>query len=143
MMRTHWTRLLFLALVTSIYLGHAVATFGGAAAPPDGWQIPAGAAAESNPEPVNASVLAKGQALYKAKCQRCHGADGSGHGPEADREHPAGDLSDGHAAARNPDGVMFYKIWNGRTKPKMPAMKMDLMRSDVWTLIQYVKTLRK
>jgi hypothetical protein len=46
-------------------------------------------------------------------------------------------------AARNPDGVMFYRIWNGRAKPKMPAMKADLTRTDVWTIVQYVKTLRK
>jgi hypothetical protein len=39
--------------------------------------------------------------------------------------------------------VMFYKIWNGRTKPKMPAMKADISPADVWAVIQYVKTLRK
>jgi len=50
---------------------------------------------------------------------------------------------DRRAAARNPDGVMFYKIWNGRANPKMPAMKTDITRADVWTLIHYVKTLRK
>jgi mono/diheme cytochrome c family protein len=109
----------------------------------DGWHIPESAAMERNPEPLNADVLAKGQSLYRAKCQRCHGADGSGHGPEADPNHPAGNLTDGRAASRNPDGVMFYKIWNGRTKPKMPAMKTDISPGDVWTVIHYVKTLRK
>ena len=109
----------------------------------DGWHIPEGAAMERNPEPLNADVLAKGQSLYRAKCQRCHGADGSGHGPEADPNHPAGNLTDGRIASRNPDGVMFYKIWNGRAKPKMPAMKTDIPRADVWSVIHYVKTLRK
>ena len=108
-----------------------------------GWQIPEGAAMERNPQPLNAAVLAKGQGVYKAKCQRCHGADGTGHGPEADPTHPAGDLTTGRVASRNPDGVMFYKIWNGRAKPKMPAMKSDITQADVWTVIQYVKTLRK
>jgi hypothetical protein len=28
-------------------------------------------------------------------------------------------------------------------KPKMPAMKMDITRDDVWIVINYVKTLRK
>ena len=109
----------------------------------DGWHIPEGAVTEPNPEPLNAAVLARGQSLYKAKCQRCHGANGSGHGPEADPTHPAGDLSDARRATRNPDGVMFYKIWNGRTTPKMPAMKTDITRVEVWTIIHYVKTLRK
>jgi mono/diheme cytochrome c family protein len=108
-----------------------------------GWQIPEGAAMERNPEPLNTAALARGQSLYKAKCQRCHGADATGHGPEVDPDHPAGDLTDRRLASRNPDGVMFYKIWNGRAKPKMPAMKTDITRADVWNLIHYVRTLRK
>jgi mono/diheme cytochrome c family protein len=108
-----------------------------------GWHIPEGAAMEPNPEPLNEAVLTRGQSLYKAKCQRCHGADGTGHGPEADPNHLPGDLTDGRRASRNPDGVMFYKIWNGREKPKMPAMKMDISRADAWKVIHYVKTLRK
>ena len=109
----------------------------------DGWHIPAGAATEINPEPNNPAVIARGQSLYKAKCQRCHGVDGSGHGPEADPDHPPADLTDAGRAPRNPDGVMFYKIWNGRAKPKMPPMKTDIARIDVWKVIHYVKTLRK
>ena len=58
-------------------------------------------------------------------------------------DHPPSDLTDGTRAARNPDGVMFYKIWNGRVRPKMPAFKTDVSREDVWTVIQYIKTLRK
>ena len=108
-----------------------------------GWHIPEGAAMERNPEPLNDAVLVRGQSLYKSKCQRCHGADGTGHGPEADPNHLPGDLTDGRRASRNPDGVMFYKIWNGREKPKMPAMKMDISRADAWAVIHYVKTLRK
>jgi mono/diheme cytochrome c family protein len=109
----------------------------------DGWNIPGGAATETNPVALNAGVLAKGKSLYKAKCQRCHGADGSGRGPDADPGRPPVDLTDGRRASRNPDGVMFYKIWNGRAKPKMPAMKSDIGSTDVWKVIHYVKTLRK
>jgi len=109
----------------------------------DGWTLPEHAAMERNPEPLTAAVLARGQSLYKAKCQRCHAADGAGHGPEADSEHPAGDLTDARRASRNPDGVLFYKIWNGRAKPKMPAMKTDVTRTDVWAVIHYINTLRK
>jgi mono/diheme cytochrome c family protein len=109
----------------------------------DGWHIPDGAAMERNPEPLNDAVLARGQSVYKAKCQRCHGSDGTGHGSEADPNHPAGDLTSGRLASRNPDGVMFYKIWNGRAKPKMPAMKTDISQADVWTVIHYVRSLRK
>lgn len=109
----------------------------------DGWQLPPGAAAEPNPIPASPEVLAKGQALYKSKCQKCHGPGGRGDGPDADADHKPGDLTDARRASRNPDGVMFYKVWNGRTKPKMPAFKTDISRTDVWTVVQFVKTLRQ
>jgi mono/diheme cytochrome c family protein len=108
----------------------------------DGWQIPEGAAGERNPVPVDSASLARGRRLYGSKCQRCHGVDGRGSGPDADPDHAPSDLTDARRASRNPDGVMFYKIWNGRAKPKMPAMKADISANDVWAVIVYVQTLR-
>jgi mono/diheme cytochrome c family protein len=139
-----WTVLCLALVVFCPTLGLEIAK--GAAQAPDGfegWRIPAGAAAEPNPEPLNPATLGRGHNLYRSKCQRCHGADGAGSGPDSDPGHPAGDLTDERRASRNPDGVMFYKIWNGRTKPKMPGMKADISQADVWALIYYVKTLRK
>ena len=139
-----WTLFLLFFLVLGPTAGIEIAK-GAAQAPDgsDGWQIPDRAATERNPEPENPATLGRGRSLYKSKCQRCHGADGSGNGPEADPDHPAGNLTDERRASRNPEGVMFYKIWNGRAKPKMPAMKSDLSQADVWALVSYVKTLRK
>ena len=109
----------------------------------EGWQIPDGAETERNPLSADPAVLARGQSLYRSKCQRCHGPEGRGNGPDGDPNRPPADLTDARRAARNPDGVMFYKIWNGRAKPRMPAMKTDMGRMDVWTVIHYVKTLRR
>jgi mono/diheme cytochrome c family protein len=109
----------------------------------DGWQIPDAAATERNPVPSDSAVLARGQAIYRSKCQGCHGVNGTGDGPYRDANHPPANLSDAHRASRNPDGVMFYKIWNGRSNPRMPAMKTDLSRADVWAVIHFVKTLRR
>jgi mono/diheme cytochrome c family protein len=134
------------ACAAAVHLGvvaHVAATPAQQPRTSDGWQLPASAAAEANPIPSTPEVLAKGKDLFKDKCQRCHGASGSGNGPDADPDHSPGDLTDGSRASRNPDGVMFYKVWNGRSKPKMPAFKADLAREDVWTIIQYVKTLRR
>jgi mono/diheme cytochrome c family protein len=109
-----------------------------------GWQIPEGAERERNPVPVDAAVIASGQRLYRSKCQRCHGLDGTGSGPDADSDHPPGDLTDNGRADRNPDGVMFYKIWNGRKSPKMIGVKTEgWSKEDVWTVIHYAKSLRK
>jgi len=109
----------------------------------DGWKLPASACCEVNPIPATERFLAKGKELFKTKCQKCHGPEGKGDGPDADPKHKPGNLSDSRRASRNPDGVMFYKIWNGRTNPKMPAFKSEMTRDDIWTVIQYVKTLRK
>jgi mono/diheme cytochrome c family protein len=109
---------------------------------PDSWQIPPNAAAEKNPVEASPAVLKKGLQLYNAKCERCHGSEGKGDGPDADPDAPPEDLTNPARASRNPDGVMFYKIWNGRKNPKMPAFKTDLSKNDVWTVINFVKTLR-
>ena len=131
-----------LALALAVVL-HSRVRATGQATDDDGWQIPATAGAEVNPVSVTDKVLAKGKDLFKSKCQRCHGLAGKGNGPDADPKHKPGDLSDSHRAVRNPDGVMFYKAWNGRANPKMPAFKSELSREDIWTVIQYVKTLRQ
>jgi len=108
-----------------------------------GWTIPAGAAQEPNPIAASPEVLAKGKSLFHSKCEKCHGKEGKGDGPDADADMPPGDLSDGSRAARNPDGVMFYKVWNGRKSPKMIAFKTELSKEEVWTVIHYAKSLRK
>src|SRR5262245_53235513 len=74
----------------------------------EGWQIPDTAATERNPIPIDSSVLVRGQKLYRSKCQRCHGVEGKGDGPDGDPKHAPADLTDGGRASRNPDGVMFY-----------------------------------
>ena len=143
---SRWFHAFIGAAVTAVWLSRAFAAMGSAAEAPSassGWHLPDSAVTERSPLTASAADLAKGQGLFKAKCHSCHGADGRGHGPDSDPAHPAGDLTDGRAALRNPDGVLFYKIWNGRANPKMPAMKLDLARDDVWRLVAYVKTLRK
>src|SRR5687768_5890472 len=109
-----------------------------------GWTIPPCAAQEQNPVAVTPEVLAKGKKLYEDNCQKCHGKTGKGDGPDIDPDNMPEDLTDPARAKRNPDGVMFYKIWNGRKSPKMPGVKTEgLSKDDMWTVIHFVKTFRK
>ena len=108
-----------------------------------GWTIPPDAAREANPVVLTPDVLQKGEKIYRGKCQRCHGREGKGNGPDADPDKPAGNFTDRMRLAFNPDGVMFYKVWNGRKSPKMPAFKTELSKEEVWTVIHYAKSLRK
>jgi len=108
-----------------------------------GWTIPPAGREETSPLKPTADVLKKGGSVFKSKCQRCHGKEGKGDGPESDPDGPAADLTDEARASVNPDGVLFYKIWNGRSNPKMPAFKSEMTKDDVWAVVEYVKSLRK
>ena len=109
----------------------------------EGWTIPATAKSEKSPMAGNADAAKKGKAVFESKCRRCHGADGKGHGPEADPKIPPADLT-AIKKDQNPEGVLFYKIWNGRAgvKGSMPNFKVQLVKDDVWRVIEYVKTLQ-
>ena len=108
-----------------------------------GWTVPQGAAAEKNPLTVTEAVLAGGKKLYGSKCVRCHGPEGKGNGVDGDPAHQNDmNLTLAARAARNPDGVVFYKVWNGRTSPKMPKFSEELTKEQVWAIVAYVQTLR-
>src|SRR6516225_3502439 len=115
------------------------------AANPNGWTLPANANDEKNPFAGDAKAVAAGKELFLKNCKRCHGPGGLGDGPDADPDSaPDMDLTVAKRAARNPDGVVFYKIWNGRKKPKMPAFKNEgLTQDQAWQIVTFVQTLRK
>jgi mono/diheme cytochrome c family protein len=109
-----------------------------------GWTLPPDAKEKKSPLTVDDNVLAQGKSIFKEKCQKCHGETGVGDGPDADPEYSEDmDLTNPKRADRNPDGVVFYKVWNGRRKPKMPVFKEELTEQQVWSVVAYVQTFRK
>ena len=99
---------------------------------------------EKNPFAGDPKAVAAGKVLYGKTCQKCHGPGGKGDGPDADPDAMQDmDLTNPRRAARNPDGIVFYKIWNGRKKPKMPAQKDKLTKDEVWQIVSYAQTLRQ
>jgi mono/diheme cytochrome c family protein len=112
--------------------------------PASGWTLAPDADTKANPLSVDAKVLATGKTVFKDKCTKCHGPSGLGDGPDADPDHRADmDLTNPKRADRNPDGVIFYKVSNGRKKPKMPPFKDELTENQIWSVVAYVQTLRK
>src|SRR5262245_8241442 len=108
-----------------------------------GWTLPENAADEKNPFAGDPKALETGKTLFKKHCERCHGPGGKGDGPDADPDVQEDmDLTVARRAARNPDGVIFYKAWNGRSKPKMPSVKDDLTKEQLWQIVSFVQTLR-
>ena len=112
----------------------------------EGWTIPPTAKAEKSPVAGVADAAKKGKSVFQSRCQRCHGPQGKGNGPEADPNVKPADLTQIKTDI-NPDGILFYKIWNGHqphagSKGSMPAFKVQTTRDEVWRVIEYVKTLR-
>jgi mono/diheme cytochrome c family protein len=109
-----------------------------------GWQLPPDAPDKTNPLTVNDTVLADGKKIFADKCRKCHGPQGLGDGPDADPERiEEMNLTNPKRAERNADGIVFYKVSNGRAKPKMPAFKDELNETQVWSVVAYVQSLRK
>lgn len=60
----------------------------------------------------------------------------------------AADLTDDLRTELNTEGVLFYKILNGRNKygkgptEDMPAFQGKLEKDQVWLLVEYLKVLR-
>jgi mono/diheme cytochrome c family protein len=115
-----------------------------APAQPNGWVLGEDADTKKNPLPADAATLATGKGIYKDKCQRCHGPGGLGDGADADPDARGDmDLTLAKRAARNTDGTVYYKVANGRKKPKMPAFKDQLNEEQIWAVVTYVQSLRK
>ncbi len=139
----------WLVAALAVWVGALVVTVSATSAAPQGgrgnggWALPPEAQTEKNPLTVNDAVLAGGKKVYEQKCQRCHGKTGKGDGPDAEAKNQGDmDLTVAARAARNPDGVVFYKIWVGRQSPKMPAMSEELTKQQVWAVVAYTQTLR-
>lgn len=117
----------------------------GGAAQYAGWFIPGDGANERSPLASVPGSAERGRAIFAANCARCHGPEGKGNGPASDH---AADLTDDLRTSLNPEGVLFYKVWNGhavqlRTQvDDMPAFKDKLSREDVWAVVEYLKVLR-
>lgn len=122
------------AVAAALCLGFA----GGVSAQYQGWTIPDTAKTEKSPVKSAADAAKKGKALFASNCAKCHGPEGKGDG--ADSDHAA-DLTDEFRTELNPEGVLYYKIWNGHTTD-MPAFKSKLTKDDTWALVEYLKVLR-
>ena len=139
-MRTRWS---VFAIAGILFAGSLALSATQAKPNPNGWNLPPTADQEKNPFAGDAKAVEAGKELYNKTCKRCHGPGGLGDGPDADPDYMQDmDLTNARRAARNPDGIVFYKIWNGRAKPKMPAQKDELTKDQVWQIVSYTQTLR-
>jgi mono/diheme cytochrome c family protein len=101
------------------------------------------ARAVKNPVASTAASITAGRQLYGKNCRHCHGLKGLGDGPLAPKNpRPASLIDDkwDHGAS---DGEIFAVIWNGAPAPKseMKGMKGTLTEKDVWSIINYLRSI--
>ena len=60
---------------------------------------------------------------------------------EAELDAAEADPYDEFRTELNPEGVLYYKVWNGHAQD-MPGFKSKLTKDDTWNLVEYLKVLR-
>jgi len=93
--------------------------------------------------PSDAASIAEGRRLATLRgCLGCHGKDGDGKGEVgADMKLKVSDLSDPATLKDRTDGELFYIIKNG--KGDMPPEGTRLKSDELWSLVNYVRSLAK
>jgi mono/diheme cytochrome c family protein len=80
-----------------------------------------------------------GAAIYKSKCQRCHGDDGMSHTFDGKMSHAA--VFTDPEIVKMPDADLIAVVKNG--KKHMPAFGKKLSDDQIAAVVAYVHTLQK
>lgn len=105
------------------------------------WEIPAKYKDMKNTVKTSDASVKAGEALYKKNCASCHGKTGLGDGTKAKTlETFSGDFSSA-AFQGQTDGTIFYQTKIGRNE--MPKYDKKIEDSDIWNMVNYLRTLKK
>jgi mono/diheme cytochrome c family protein len=106
------------------------------------WIIPPEAATLRNPMANSVAALGPARAIYRENCAQCHGETGRGDGREA-KSHSTlpPDFSEPGRIEKQSDGVLFYKISDG--KRPMPSFRSKLTDEQRWQLVTLVRELAR
>lgn len=98
------------------------------------------------PRSTDTEQGASGARLYGRYCVACHGSSGGGNGPNA-RFLPVAPAvhRDARTMSARTDDRLFDAIYGGGyplgRSAAMPAFGATLTRDEIWTLVQYLRTL--
>jgi S-disulfanyl-L-cysteine oxidoreductase SoxD len=93
----------------------------------------------ANPVPFTRESVARGQAIFLARCAQCHGPEGHGGGPVSRFFPPAPDLAYATVKQRS-DGFIWGTISYGGKA--MPPAREGLTDRDRWDLVNHVRTIQ-
>ena len=90
-----------------------------------------------NPYRASPQILEEGKALYRTYCLVCHGEQGKGDGPIAEKiPHPPSYTSE--RLLKFPSGRIFHVITMGAGK--MPSYASQLSADERWKVVTYLHT---
>ena len=105
------------------------------------WDVPAKFKDMKNAVATSAASVQAGDALYKKNCASCHGKTGLGDGTKAKTlDTSPGDFTSA-SFQKQTDGTLFYQIKSGRED--MPKYDKKIEDSDIWNIVNYLRTLKK
>ena len=106
------------------------------------WTVPDKAAKTANAVKTSAASVSEGKALWSQHCSSCHGKAGLGDGSKAAQlKTTPPDFTKASFQGQS-DGSLFYKVSEGRDD--MPSFKKKLREAeDIWTLVNFMRTLKK
>jgi copper transport protein len=102
-------------------------------------QVPAPASAKPNPVAPDETSLQIGESYYLANCAACHGIDGNGRGPTAQRLGWSLTPLDQELPLLS-DGALNYRIAVGTVGTGMPGFAGTLAERDRWDLVNYLRS---
>jgi mono/diheme cytochrome c family protein len=106
------------------------------------WPVPDKNAKAVNPVKSSKESIAAGKALWSLHCASCHGKTGLGDGSKAAQLKTQPEDMTKAALQSQSDGSLAYKISEGRDD--MPSFKKKIPDpEDIWTLVNFIRTLKK
>jgi len=109
---------------------------------PKPWPVPEKNAKMANPVKSDAASLASAKSLWNLHCASCHGKKGLGDGSKAAQLKTTPQDMTLASFQSQSDGSLYYKIAEGRDD--MPSFKKKIPDAeDIWSLVNYVRTLKK
>jgi mono/diheme cytochrome c family protein len=107
-------------------------------------QAPKDAAKIKNPVKPTADSIAAGKTAYNKYCKFCHNEDATGNGALAPKDTHPPNLVDAKWDHGSTDGEIFTNIKEG-VGPKfdMKPMKTKMMDTDIWNVVNYLRSLAK